>query len=125
MRLLEAARGLADEVVVALNADASVRATKGPGRPLVPLAERMELVAALAAVDWVASFGEPTADALIEVLRPDVHVKGTDWTPETVPERATVEACGGRVVVAGDAKRHSSSALAARLAQSATFSPST
>lgn len=124
VRLFEAARGHADVLVVALNHDASVRASKGAGRPLVPLEERMELVAALGAVDWVTSFDEPSADALIEVLRPDVHVKGTDWTPETVPERATVEAYGGRVVVAGDEKRHSSSALAARLAQSPTFTPS-
>jgi rfaE bifunctional protein nucleotidyltransferase chain/domain len=114
-RLVAAARAEADLLVLALNSDASARGNKGNDRPLVPLAERMEVVAALAGVDFVTSFGEATADPLLEALRPDVHVKGTDWTADTVPERDTVRRFGGRVVICGDAKTHSSTALAARL----------
>ena len=115
LRLLREARALADLLVVALNDDASARTNKGAGRPLVPLAERMELLAALEGVDYVTSFGEPTAAALLERLRPEIHVKGTDWTPETVPERDVVLRYGGRVVIAGDPKTHSSSDLIRRL----------
>jgi rfaE bifunctional protein nucleotidyltransferase chain/domain len=115
VRLLREARALAQILVVALNGDASARSHKGVGRPLVPLAERMELVAALAGIDFVTSFDEPTAAALLACLRPDLHVKGTDWTPETVPERDVVRAYGGRVVIAGDPKAHASSELVRRL----------
>jgi rfaE bifunctional protein nucleotidyltransferase chain/domain len=115
VRLVAAARREADLLVLALNSDASARGNKGRDRPVVPLSERMEVVAALAGVDFVTSFAEPTADALLEALRPDVHVKGTDWTAERVPERDTVRRFGGRVVICGDPKTHSSSALAERL----------
>jgi rfaE bifunctional protein nucleotidyltransferase chain/domain len=115
VRLLAEARELADVLVVALNSDASARANKGAGRPVVRLGERLEIVAALAGVDFVTSFDEPTAAALLECLRPDVHVKGTDWTPKTVPERDVVAAYGGRVAIVGDSKRHASSDLIARL----------
>ena len=114
VRLIRAARDEADLLVVALNDDESARANKGPDRPFVPLAERMEVVAALADVDYVTSFGEPTADGLLAALRPEVHVKGTDWTAETVPERDVVLGYGGRIAICGDAKSHSSSALGAR-----------
>lgn len=114
VRLLSAARREADILVVALNDDGSVRANKGTGRPLVPLAERMEVVAALAGIDYVTSFSEKTADALIRALRPDVLVKGTDRDPETVPEAASLAAHGGRVAICGDPKRHSSSLLISR-----------
>jgi len=114
LRLLREARSLADLLVVALNDDASARANKGEGRPWVPLAERMELLSALEGVDFVTSFGEPTAAALLARLQPEIHVKGTDWTPETVPERDVVLAYGGRVVIAGDPKTHSSSDLIRR-----------
>jgi rfaE bifunctional protein nucleotidyltransferase chain/domain len=115
VRLLRDARALADLLVVALNSDASARANKGDGRPLVPLAERMELVAALAGVDYVTSFAETTAAALLSRLRPEIHVKGTDWTVETVPERDVVASYGGRVVITGDPKTHASSDLIERL----------
>ncbi len=114
VRLLADARDQAHVLVVALNSDGSARANKGEGRPHVPLEERMEVVAALAGVDYVTSFGEATAEALLEALRPDVHVKGTDWTEETVPERAVVERYGGRIAICGDAKTHSSSELIRR-----------
>jgi len=117
VRLLRDARGLAELLVVALNSDASARANKGDARPLVPLAERMELVAALAGVDYVTSFAEPTAAALLAKLRPEFHVKGTDWTADSVPERDVVEAYGGRVVIAGDPKSHASSDLIRRLSR--------
>ena len=118
VRLLAAARQLADVLVVALNSDASVRANKGAGRPAVRLGERLEIVAALAGVDFVTSFDEPTAAELLDCLRPDVQVKGTDWTPETVPEREVVTAYGGRVAIAGDPKQHASSNLIAKLSRS-------
>lgn len=115
VRLLREARALGDVLVVALNTDDSVRRNKGEGRPRVPLAERMEVIAALAGVDFVTSFDEPTAHALIDALRPDVHAKGTDWTADAVPERANVERWGGRVVICGDPKSHSSTDLIRRL----------
>ena len=115
VRLLADARDQAHVLVVALNSDGSARANKGEGRPHVPLEERMEVVAALAGVDYVTSFGEATAEALLEALRPEVHVKGTDWTEETVPERAVVERYGGRIAICGDAKTHASSELIRRL----------
>jgi len=115
VRYLEGARALADALVVAVNTDRSTRQYKGPGRPIVPEAERAELVAALACTDWVLIFDEPDARAVIRALRPDVHVKGTDYTPETVPERDEVEAYGGTVAVAGDPKDHSTTELQRRL----------
>ena len=115
VRLLAHARQHCDVLVVALNSDESTRASKGPSRPLMPLGERMELVAALSGVDYVTSFGEPTADAIIRALRPDLLVKGTDRTPDDIPERDTLAACGGRVLICGDLKSHSSSELIRRL----------
>ena len=115
VRYLEAARALADVLVVAVNSDASTRRNKGEGRPVVPEGERAELVAALGCVDHVLVFDDPTVVAVIRALKPDVHVKGTDYTPETVPERAEVEAYGGRVAVAGDPKDHSTTDLVRRL----------
>ena len=91
-----------------------VRANKGAGRPFVPLAERMEVIAAIDGVDYVTSFGQATADELLDALRPEVHVKGTDWTAATVPEREVVLAYGGRIAICGDPKTHSSRELGAR-----------
>ncbi len=107
VRYLQGARALADVLVVAVNSDASVRALKGEGRPIVPEGERAELVAALECTDHVLVFEEPDVRAVIRALRPDVHVKGTDYVQENVPERAEVEAYGGRVAIAGDPKEHS------------------
>jgi rfaE bifunctional protein nucleotidyltransferase chain/domain len=115
VRLLAEARRHADLLVVALNSDASARALKGAGRPHVPLGERMEIVAALAGVDFVTSFDEATAGALIDALRPEVQIKGTDRSPESVPEREQVERYGGRIVICGDPKTHSSTELGERL----------
>jgi rfaE bifunctional protein nucleotidyltransferase chain/domain len=115
VRYLDGAKALGDVLVVAVNSDASVRASKGPGRPVVPQAERAELVAALRCVDHVLVFDEPDVRAVIRALKPHVHAKGTDYTVETVPERAEVEAYGGRVAICGDPKDHSTSSLVGKL----------
>ncbi|MDP2271523.1 MAG: adenylyltransferase/cytidyltransferase family protein [Archangium sp.] len=115
VRYLEAASQLADRLVVAVNSDASTRAYKGPGRPVIPEGERAELLRALRCTDLVLIFEEPDVRVVIRALKPDVHVKGTDYTPESIPERAEVEAYGGRVAVAGDPKDHSTTALLSRL----------
>jgi D-glycero-beta-D-manno-heptose 1-phosphate adenylyltransferase len=107
VRYLEDARAMGDLLIVGVNGDDSVRRLKGPGRPLMPAAERAELLASLRAVDHVVVFEGDTADALVATLRPAVHAKGTDYTTESVPERASVLAAGGRVAIAGDAKQHS------------------
>jgi rfaE bifunctional protein nucleotidyltransferase chain/domain len=111
VRYLRAARELGGKVVVALNSDASVRALKGEGRPAIPAEERAEILAALADVDAVVIFPEKDVRAIIREIRPDFHAKGTDYTVESVPERAEVEACGGRVVILGDPKNHSATEI--------------
>ena len=111
VRYLEAARAQGTHLVVALNDDASVAGHKGPGRPLMPLAERAEIVAALACVDRVTSFGEETLEATLRALRPDVHAKGTDYTAENLPEAAVDRELGIRVAICGDPKDHSTTAL--------------
>lgn len=115
LRSLVAAREEGDLLVVAVNTDASVRASKGAGRPVVPLAERMELLAALSCVDYVTSFEEPTAAAVLRALRPNVHAKGTDYAADTDPERQTVAEIGAVTVITGDPKNHSVTDLVARI----------
>ncbi|MCC6988615.1 MAG: adenylyltransferase/cytidyltransferase family protein [Acidobacteria bacterium] len=107
VRYLEGARQEADVLVVAVNDDATVRMLKGPDRPVLPAADRAELVAALRCADAVVIFPEPTVTPLLELLRPDVHCKGTDYTVDSVPERETVRAYGGRTAIVGDPKDHS------------------
>jgi len=115
VRYLQAARQMADLLVVAVNSDASTRAYKGPDRPLIPEAERAEMVAALACVDFVLVFDELDVRPTLRALRPDIHVKGTDYTEASIPERDEVLAYGGRVAIAGDPKDHSSTETIARL----------
>lgn len=115
LRYLEGARALGDLLVVAVNSDASVRSAKGAGRPVVPQHERAELVAALRCVDLVHVFDDADVRAIIRALKPDIHAKGTDYTPDTVPERDEVLAYGGRVEITGDPKDHSTTALAGKL----------
>lgn len=115
VRYLEAARREGDRLIVAVNADRSVRGLKGPGQPVLPDSARAELVAALRAVDYVVIFDDPTVARLLTSIRPDVHCKGTDYTVDTVPERDVVRAYGGRVAVVGDPKDHSTRELIARL----------
>lgn len=111
VRYLRAAKGLGGRLIVAINSDESVRTLKGAGRPLMPAAERAEILAALSDVDAVVIFPEPDVRALIREIRPDVHAKGTDYTADTVPERDVVLECGGRVEIVGDPKDHSASAI--------------
>jgi rfaE bifunctional protein nucleotidyltransferase chain/domain len=105
-RYLEGARALGDALLVGINSDASVARLKGPGRPIMTAADRAELVGSMAAVDGVVIFEEDTAEALVRALKPHVHAKGTDYTAESVPERAAVREAGGRVAIAGDPKTH-------------------
>lgn len=106
VRYLEAAKAEADRLIVAVNADVSVAALKGPGRPVLPERERAELIAALEAVDYVVLFSDVKVGRLLGALRPDVHCKGTDYTVETVPERDVVRGYGGRIAIVGDPKDH-------------------
>ncbi|HEY6360557.1 MAG TPA: adenylyltransferase/cytidyltransferase family protein [Vicinamibacterales bacterium] len=117
VRYLESAAHEADVLVVAVNDDASVRVLKGEGRPIMRCEDRAELVAALRCVDYVVIFPEPTVGPLLETLRPDVHCKGTDYTMDSVPERAIVQAYGGRTAIVGDPKDHSTRDLLARIAR--------
>jgi D-glycero-beta-D-manno-heptose 1-phosphate adenylyltransferase len=120
LRYLADARQQADRLVVAVNSDASVRALKGSDRPIVPAAERAELISALRCVDAVVIFDEATVTPLLQLLRPEVHCKGTDYTVETVPERETVRAYGGRTVIVGDPKAHSTRDLVAAIRRQGT-----
>lgn len=115
LRYLEEAAMLADVLVVAINDDASARALKGEGRPIVPQQERAELIAGFRCVALVTLFGEATVEALLQALVPDVHCKGTDYTANTVPERETARALGIRVAITGDSKDHATRDLIARI----------
>ena len=112
---LERARALGDALFIGINDDASTRRLKGPGRPLVPAAERARLLAALLPVSAVLIFGQDTADDLIRLLRPEIYAKGSDYAHKVLPERPTVEAIGGRVVLIDLLPGHSTSALIARI----------
>jgi rfaE bifunctional protein nucleotidyltransferase chain/domain len=115
VRYLQAAAEEADRLVVAVNDDESVRRLKGEGRPILPAADRAQLVAAVRGVDYVVVFGEDTVTAVLGALRPDVHCKGTDYTVDSVPERDVVRAWGGRTAIVGDPKDHSTRDLFARI----------
>jgi rfaE bifunctional protein nucleotidyltransferase chain/domain len=116
-RYLEAARAEGDVLVVGVNGDEAVRTLKGQYRPLLPASARAELVAALAAVDYVVIFDELTAESVVTDLKPDVHCKGTDYTEDNVPEREVVRRLGGVVRIVGDAKDHSTRSLFAGIAR--------
>jgi rfaE bifunctional protein nucleotidyltransferase chain/domain len=111
IRYLEGAGAEADALIVGVNADSSVCRLKGPGRPILDERARGWLVAALRVVDYVVIFPEPNVESLLEEIRPDVHAKGTDYTADSVPERATADRLGIRVAIVGDAKNHSTREL--------------
>jgi rfaE bifunctional protein nucleotidyltransferase chain/domain len=111
VRYLRAAKELGGKLIVAINADDSVRRLKGDARPLMPASERAEILAALADVDAVVIFSEDDVRTLVREIRPDVQAKGTDYTAESVPERDTVIECGGRVEIVGDPKDHSATEI--------------
>ena len=107
LRYLQGARALGDSLVVAINSDRSVKSIKEPGRPILDEKERVALVAALSCVDYIVLFDEPDVSRVINVLRPAIHAKGTDYTEGTVPERQQVLQYGGAVRITGDPKQHS------------------
>ncbi len=115
VRYLSGAAAQADRLIVAVNDDGATAALKGPGRPVLAASARAELVAALRGVDYVVVFPDPTVARLLERFRPDVHCKGTDYTVESVPERETVLAYGGRIAIVGDRKEHSTTELLGRI----------
>jgi D-glycero-beta-D-manno-heptose 1-phosphate adenylyltransferase len=115
LRYLQYARSLGDALIVGINSDRSVRANKGPQRPITPQAERAEVLEALACVDGVVAFDEETPYALIAALQPDVLVKGADWAEDAIVGRDIVEARGGRVVRAPIEPGHSTSAIIAKI----------
>ena len=119
-RYLESAAAEADRLIVAINDDESVRRLKGKGRPILAAADRAQLVAALRCVDYVVIFPGPTVGPLLLAVKPDVHCKGTDYAPDTVPERDVVKAYGGRVAIVGDPKDHSTRDLLTRIGLSGT-----
>src|SRR5215471_991806 len=111
IRYLQGARAEGDALIVGVNADSSVCGLKGPGRPILGEQARALLVAALRAVDYVVVFPEPNVETLLQEARPDLHAKGTDYTAESVPERAVADRLGIRVVIVGDPKDHSTREL--------------
>ena len=115
VRYLQAAAATADVLVVGINGDESVRQLKGEGRPLVPAAERAELISAIRGVSYVTIFAERSPARLLGVLKPDFQCKGTDYTPESVPEADVVRAYGGKVVIVGDPKDHSTTDILKRM----------
>jgi rfaE bifunctional protein nucleotidyltransferase chain/domain len=116
VRYLQGAAAEADRLIVAVNNDPSVRGLKGANRPILPEHDRAELVAALRGVSYVVVFADPTVERLLLRLKPDVHCKGTDYTVDTVPERAVVQSYGGRTAIVGDPKHHNTRELIAKIA---------
>jgi rfaE bifunctional protein nucleotidyltransferase chain/domain len=117
VRYLQGAAAEADRLVVAINDDESERKLKGPSRPILTASDRAELVDAVRGVEYVVIFAEETVERLLKLLKPDVHCKGTDYTVESVPERATVAAYGGRTAIVGDRKTHATRDLLKRIAR--------
>jgi len=115
VRYLQGAAAEADRLIVAVNDDGTVAALKGAGRPVMPAADRAELIAALRGVDYVVLFADANVGRLLTLVKPDVHCKGTDYTIESVPERAVVAAYGGRTAIVGDSKDHATRDLLARV----------
>jgi rfaE bifunctional protein nucleotidyltransferase chain/domain len=115
VRYISGAAAEADRLLIAVNDDEAVAVLKGPGRPVLAVSARAELVAALRGVDYVVIFPDATVARLLERFRPDVHCKGTDYTVDSVPERETVRAYGGRIAIVGDAKEHSTTTLLTKI----------
>jgi rfaE bifunctional protein nucleotidyltransferase chain/domain len=111
IRYLIGAKAIGGRLLVAINSDKQVRSLKGEGRPVISENERGEIVAAFRSVDAVTIFDEPTVEEIIRIIKPDFHAKGTDYSVDTVPEREIVRSLGGRVVIVGDPKNHSSTGL--------------
>ena len=123
VRYLQAAAAEADRLIVAVNDDRSVAGLKGAGRPILTACDRAELVAALRGVDYVVVFGDANVERLLLLVKPDVHCKGTDYTVESVPERAVVLSHGGRTAIVGDPKNHATRELLARIRRTLNREP--
>jgi rfaE bifunctional protein nucleotidyltransferase chain/domain len=127
IRYLRAAKAKGDVLVVALNSDASVRKLKGKGRPILPQKERAQILASFSFVDYVTLFTERMVTRVLLALKPDIHAKGSDYSRETVPERDTVKAYGGRVAIVGGPKIRNTSQvirdIAARMRKSERKGP--
>lgn len=121
LRYLQGARTLGDVLVVAINSDKSMRLIKDPGRPIMVEDERVALVSALRCVDYVVLFDEPDVSRVLDVLRPAIHAKGTDYTEQTVPERNQVLAYGGAVRITGDPKDHSTRDIITRIVEKSDY----
>jgi len=119
LRYLQGARALGEALVVAINSDRSMRLIKDSGRPILGETERVALVSALRCVDYVVLFDEPDVSRVLDVLRPSIHAKGTDYTEQTVPERNQVLRYGGAVRITGDPKGHSTRNIISRILGSA------
>ena len=115
VRYLQAAAAEGDRLIVAVNDDRSVAALKGEGRPILPAADRAELVASLRGVHYVVLFEGSNVERLLKLVKPDVHCKGTDYTVDSVPERAVVAGYGGRIAIVGDVKTHATRDLLKRI----------
>jgi rfaE bifunctional protein nucleotidyltransferase chain/domain len=115
VRFLEDARARGDYLIVAVNSDKSAERVKGKGHPIIPMAERMELLSALWVVDYVTCFSEETADEILQLLRPDFYAKGTDYSARTIPERGSVKELGIKAVFVGDKKNHSTAKIIQRV----------
>lgn len=115
IRYLQDAARVADVLVVGVNGDASVRQLKGEGRPVMPEDERAELISAIRGVTYVTIFHEDSPSRLLQTLRPDFQCKGTDYTADSVPEAEIVKSYGGKVVIVGDPKDHSTTAVLRKL----------
>jgi rfaE bifunctional protein nucleotidyltransferase chain/domain len=115
VRYLADAKALGDILIVAVNSDSSVRELKGPGRPLIPQEERVELLSHLHCVDWIVVFDERTVSEVLRAVRPHVHAKGTDYSVDTVPERDVVAEWGGITAICGDPKNHATTDLIAAI----------
>jgi rfaE bifunctional protein nucleotidyltransferase chain/domain len=111
IRYLEEAKRAGDILVVAVNTDESIRKIKGDGKPYTPQNERVEILSALSCVDYIILFSEPSAENVILTLKPDFQAKGTDYTVDSVPEKQIVESYGGKIIITGDSKDHSSSSI--------------
>ena len=114
-RCLQEAKSAGDILIVAVNSDESVKSYKGPGNPVNPENERMEILASLECVDYVFPFSDPTVDNVLLLLKPHYQAKGTDYTDKTVPERDTVMSYGGKIIITGDPKNHATSDIIARI----------
>lgn len=115
IRYLKDAKNKCDKLIVALNTDESVEKLKGNNRPYIPLIERLEIIEALECVDFVVDFAEPTVEETLRILRPDIQFKGTDYTEETVPEKNIMKEIGGKVMITGDPKDHSTTEIIEKL----------